>query len=293
MKKVIAIAAFSALAGSAFAQLSTIPPSSTLDGILVQHEGANAGATHWDATPGLASYKFASDDNLGIPKPGSPDNVLGLNWSASITPAISLALAQINATGGFVRVIFTGESALWLNDFGYSYNGIPSSASSFTLFKDVQALAPGANIAFGDNAVIGLTAGQASTFDLWLNGVGDKPAPTPPTSNGGVYTVFHPSNSSPYVSPGNVMFAQSPLSVNTLKLDGTGYENVNTYLVSAEDFRLDRGSDKDYNDFMFGLQFYDSKGNPFTPVPEPSTYGMIGGVALLGLIARRRFKAKK
>jgi hypothetical protein len=292
MNKVIAIAAFSALAGSAFAQLSTIPPSSALDFVFVQSEGANAGVTHWDATPGLASYKFASDGNLPAPKPGSPDNALGLNWSTSINADITAALAQINATGGSVRVIFTGESALWLNDFGYSYNGIPSSASSFTLFKDVQAVSP-ANIAFGDNALIGLTAGQASTFDLWLNAVGDKPAPTPPTSNGGVYTVFHQSNSTPYIAPGNVMFAQSALGVNTQKLDLSGYENVNTYLVSIEDFRLDRGSDRDFNDFTFALQFYDSKGNPFTPVPEPSTYGMIGGVALLGLIARRRFKAKK
>jgi hypothetical protein len=44
---------------------------------------------------------------------------------------------------------------------------------------------------------------------------------------------------------------------------------------------------------MFALQFFGPDGKPFTPVPEPATYGLIGAAALLGLVAARRFKSKK
>lgn len=46
-----------------------------------------------------------------------------------------------------------------------------------------------------------------------------------------------------------------------------------------------RQGELDYNDFMFAVKI--------VPVPEPSTYGLIGAAALIGLIAQRRFKMKK
>ncbi|PTY06460.1 hypothetical protein DB347_12885 [Opitutaceae bacterium EW11] len=68
-------------------------------------------------------------------------------------------------------------------------------------------------------------------------------------------------------------------------------EAVPTLLVGFEDTRLGVSFyDGDFNDFVFGFQFLPTQSN--TPVPEPSTYGLLGGVALMGLVALRRFKRK-
>jgi hypothetical protein len=71
------------------------------------------------------------------------------------------------------------------------------------------------------------------------------------------------------------------------------YMNVATYLVALEDWKINNGSDSDYTDLIVGFQFYSVSGTPFTPVPEPSTYTLIGACVLLGLVALRRIKAKK
>jgi hypothetical protein len=281
MKTVLAIAVAASVAVSAYAQLSPVPPT---EGLLV-----NGPQASWTGSQ-LEDYYFATDNNLGTPNMGSPDNVDGLSWSHSVNSAVSAALASINTTGGTVRAIFVGESAGWKNNFGYAYDGNAWGANSFSLFNNIQA--PG-NPANGTYADILLSAGQASTFDFWLDGVG--------TSNnefGGVYDAIHQSNSVPDIAPGNVKWATSALQVPTFvqSLNGGlgGVENVNTYLVGFEDWRLDNGNvDRDYNDFVFAIQLFDKDGTPFTPVPEPSTYGLIGAAALLGLVARRRFASKK
>jgi hypothetical protein len=292
MNKLIAVAALAVLASSASAQLSPLPPSSATDGVFSQGIGANAGASHWESLSGLGAYRFASDTNLNTPNMGNPDNILGLNWSTSVNAQVSSIMSNLQANGGTVRVIFLGESSGWLNDFGYTYSGHPQGADSYTVYQNIQSLAP-ATIAFGDNFEVQLNPGDANSFDLWLNGVGEMgPANPSPTENGGTYTVFHPSNSVPYLAPGNVRWAQSALSVSTWNVAQNDYALTSTFLVGLEDWRLDRHSDKDYNDYAFALQFLDKDGNPFSPVPEPSTYGLIGAIALLGLVARRRFARK-
>jgi hypothetical protein len=293
MKTTVLLLALTAFAGASFAQLNPLPPSSVVDLVTPQSIGVNAGATHWDANPGLASYKFASDGTLGVPKPGSPDNVLGLNWASSSAEVVDL-LNQTNIYGGIVRAIFLGESARWLNDFGYTYSGNPQGPHSFTVYQNIQAMGP--TPVYGSYIDISLGAGAASTFDFWLNGVGGDGLvnPVPPTTNGGVYTVFHPANSNPYNAPGNVMMTTTALMVNTY-IGATGtYQNKPAYLVAIEDWRLDCGCDQDNNDFMFALQFFKPDGRPCLcgAVPEPSSYGLFGVAILISLIALRRTKSK-
>jgi hypothetical protein len=300
MKKVIAIATLSALTSAAYAQLNPLPPSSTTEGVSVTPLAGspNAGITHWEDTADLAAYKFASDGTENVPNMDSPDNKLGLSWSSAPNGNIALALNSITAKGGAIQAIFTGESAGWYNDFGYTYSGTPQGPNSYTVFSDIQAVG-GAGILFGDSIFLNFSPGEAANFDFWLNGVGamGNPNPVPPTANGGVYTVFNPLNSNPYNPPGNVKWAQSPIFVNTwvqaLNGGAGGYADVATWLVGVEDWNLATGSDGDSNDFMFALQFFREDGTPFTPVPEPATYGLIGAAALLGLVARRRFAKKQ
>jgi len=284
MKTVLAIAAAATIAVSAYAQLSPVPPT---EGLII-----HPGQAPW-ASSELGDYYFGTDNNLGTPNMHSPDNVDGLSWQHAPNSAVLADLAAINVTGGTLQTIFVGESAGWRNNFGYAYDGNAWGSNSFTLFKDVQAYSgkPPVTIHSGDYADIALSAGQASKFDFWLDGVG-----TPEHQYGGVYDAIHQSNSSPYILPGNVLWASSAIQVPTwvASLNGGlgGYENVNTYLVGFEDWNL-KSADKDYNDFVFAIQIFNKDGTPFTPVPEASTYGIMGAAALLGLVARRRFASKK
>ncbi len=291
MKTVLAIAALASLAVTAHAQLNPVPPSAvTNDGITILPAQAS-----W-AGSALSDYYFASDDNLGTPNMHSPDNVDGLNWQHTINSSVASALSNINTNGGTIRSIFVGESAGWQNNFGYTYDGKPNSATqSFTLFSSVQAAGATPDITNGEYADISLSKGQASKFDFWLDGVGNT---VNPTQFGGVYTAIDQANSTPAIAPGNVLWASSaievPTFVQSLNNGAGGWEDVATFLVGFEDWRLDSSqADKDYNDFVFAIQLFDQNGTPFTPVPEPSTYGLIGAAALVGLVARRRFAAKK
>jgi len=298
MNKLAVIALLALAANSGFAQLSSLPPSSVADGLPVRSEGINGGTTHWDSPSGLGAYRYTSD-GPGTPNMGSPDNILGLSWASS-APASFTALRLSATSGVTVRTIFVGASAGWQNDFGYTYTGQLQGPDSFTIFKNISAAAPGNTVTFGDFVDIPLLPGENFTFDLWLNGVGGpgETNPTPPTTFGGVYTVIHPANSQPYIGAGNVTWAQSPLMVNTWIPALNAYQDVATYLVGVEDWRLDRGSDNDRNDFLFALQLFPVHGSTFdlappldlTAVPEPATYGWLGAIALFGLIAVRRIR---
>ena len=295
MKKFVALAVVAVLANSAAAQLSSLPPPSVTDGIPVLAKGINGGTTHWDSPTGLGAYRYTSA-GPGTPNMGSPDNILGLSWASS-APA-SFTAARLSPDTSTFRAIFVGASAGWQNDFGYTYTGELQGPDAFTVFKNISTESPGNTISFGDHVDIPIVPGENLTFDFWLNGVGGmgEVNPTPPTETGGVYTVIHPTNGQPYVAQGNIAWAQSPLMVSTWM--STGYEDVATYLVGLEDWRLDRGSDNDRNDFLFAIQIFERHGTPFEPappfglssVPEPSTYGVLGVVALLGVAVVRRIR---
>ncbi|PTY08060.1 hypothetical protein DB347_00280 [Opitutaceae bacterium EW11] len=276
-------------ASSVFAQLAQLPPPSSADGVFVQSKGLNAGATHWDSSSGLGAYQFASDDYLPTPNMGAPDNVLGLNWSTTAPSYISWARSQLGIDGGTVRAIFVGESAGWKDDFGYVYGNLSKGDSAYTVFKDITTGGPFSNVSFGDYVDVSVAASEAATFDFWFNASGTSWYCNPhKTYAGGVYTIFDRSNSDPYLPQSNIRWSQTPIMASTWIDSKNTYMDVPTYMVGLEDWRLDRCSDNDGNDFMFALQFFNRDGTPFTPVPEPSTYGIFGAVALLALGMWRR-----
>ncbi|PTY05428.1 hypothetical protein DB347_13685 [Opitutaceae bacterium EW11] len=293
MKKVIAIAALAVLAGSAYAQLNPLPAPSSTDGVNITSSATNLDSSHWGNAGSLAAYQFNSNAYLTDPNTGSPDNRLGLHWASSASASLNSIFTALDSEGGFARIIYLGKSAGWLNDLGYTYTGDPTDlASSYSVWRDIPVGDP-TPAAFGSYVDISLAAGDASTFDVWLNASGSYDTSNPsPTTYGGYYTGLHQTNSNPYNAPGNARLTQEPLMVNTW-IDALSQDYwVSTYLLSFEDWRLDRGADRDFNDVMVALQFFHSDGTPFTPVPEPSTYGLIGGIALLGLVLRRRFAKK-
>src|SRR3569833_4069805 len=121
MKTSLFILTLPALATASYGQFWTLPPSSSMDDVAVQDIGSNSGADAWNATDGLAAYAASSDGNSYRFQIGSSDNPLGLTWQS--TPSVDAIAAKnsVNANGGTVRAIFVGETAGWLNAFGYTY----------------------------------------------------------------------------------------------------------------------------------------------------------------------------
>ena len=279
------------------AQLCSQPSSSVVDGIVRRTVGGNAGLTHWDSPSGLGAYKIAA--NGTVPLPGS-----GAAFSSALPASFSADRARLNARGGSVRAIFLGESAGWLNGFGYCYDGNPAGAASYSIFSSIQACARSPepiNVHFGDYVDIPFSAGSVGAFDFWLNAAGGDGPDYPPTPSlrGGVYSVFNPSGSSPNLSPGNTVFLQQPLIVSTWDPAVADYRNIVTYVVGFEDSRADKRIDADYSDLVVGFQFFVPAGTPLAAsisaesaaVPEPAATLWLGALVLCGLLLCRRFFA--
>ena len=280
MKTIVSFAALAAvLTGTGYAQMNPLPPPSSTDGVFIQSIGANAGTGHWDNPSGIASFKMVSTTDGAAPLTSSTYNPQGVPFAATMPAALQTRLATLNTKGGIIRTIFLGESAGWLDSFGYTYSGAFNGPDAYTAFAKTEAN-PAAtspvNVNFGDYFDINLAAGAATTFDFWFQGED--------MTSGGDYTLLHPANSVP---PSNgAMWAQRPLVANTWNTTLNSYVDISTYVVGLEDWL---GGDKDFTDGMYAFQFYTPTGAPdIVPVPEPATYGLIGVAALLGLIALRR-----
>jgi hypothetical protein len=245
---------------------------------------------------------------------GSPNGNLYIDSGANVTPPAIAGWNNLNpaplppgtflAGGGSVKVIFLGETAGNNNDFGYvkfpNVGGINNTANLQYLATDIENSLNGAgNVRSGQEAYVNYGAGE--TVDFFLYNSGD------PFANGGLgaWFVLGQNGLEAYLHgnaiPGYQHYRWTTQSVWTKYVDANlnfveGY--VDTLLVSFEDFTFAQTNpndappigipNADYSDFIFAFQFL-----PSQAVPEPSTYGLMGAAALLGLVGYRRFKASK
>ena len=225
-------------------------------------------------------------------------------WTSSSVSTPSIAFSP---TGGSVKTIFLGETAGNRNDFGYvkfpNSGGVTNESNLNWLVTDIENSLDGSgNIKSGQESYVHYSAGQSIDFFLYNAG-------NPYADQGlGAWFVLglDPVNGlEAYLHNGAVSnyshYKWTIESVWTRYIDENGVEvegNVDTLLVSFEDFTFASTDpnqappqvipNADYSDFIFAFQFL-----PSQAVPEPSTYGMIGAAALLGLVGYRRFKASK
>jgi hypothetical protein len=168
--------------------------------------------------------------------------------------------------GDKLVVTYLGKTAGWLNDFGMTVGG-----SSFTLWSGIDNGTP----PVGDQYQFGVAGGPIQ-LDFWLN--------SDHLDNGGTYSIFDPASSVPS-NTGLPDFNYSALGKIFNVNDSFSGENRSILVIAIEDWR---NFDADFTDMFFAIEIYDRDGNSQFPVPEPSTYGMIGAMMLLGLAAVRR-----
>jgi hypothetical protein len=285
MKKTFITALLAGLATAASAQQWILPPSALLDGSPLRSIGVNAHPLHWENPLGFAAYHAIGDEDTSRLLPGVADSVLGLTWNHAIPAAFFTAQNQVTLFGGTMRVIFVGETAGGRNNFGYSRDGDPAGLQSYTIFSSIQAAGASPNITFGEHVDIGFAAGSSPSFDLWFNAV--EPG------RGGVYSLTDAAHLNAADYSRQFLWSEQTIGVSTWMPASGRYENVDTYLVSVEDLRLDANSDVDYSDFRIALQFFNASGEAIAAIPEPAHFAAAVGLAsiVVASLARRRRSA--
>lgn len=174
-----------------------------------------------------------------------------------------------------VEFVFLGETAGWWDDIGYRLNGV-----DYTLASGIQAAGATPNRWFGD--YVELTLNEGDVLDFYVVGKG---------STGGKYYVFDQSLNNPVTASTQSYWGSIVPLTNTRAVGQYDLSNEAFTVMGFEDVRVGAGADRDYNDLLFA--FRSSSFQVQGPVPEPSTYGLIGAAALLGLVGYRRFKKSK
>lgn len=183
------------------------------------------------------------------------------------------------SVGGEVKVIFLGETAGWLNDFGYTPSNAPGTYKALATNIENNFLSPNGNVTSGWETFAKYSAG--TTLDFWLNGSGE--------GMGGLWSTF----GTPNQFAGTDVSAHTRYTfrdVTTTYVEGGSVvtKDLKTLIVGFEDVRQGGAFyDGDYNDMVVAFQFLPEQ-LPVTP--EPSTYGVIASVALIGIVLHRRIK---
>lgn len=254
---------------------------------------AVSNAQLWNGDPlppstfaGLSSVDAYFADGGGL---SEFDTDTGIEFSLQVggtKPAgITAANGWVNAAnfavdidvGDSLLVTYLGKSAGWENDFGMTVGGKNAyeidGGDAHTLWSSIVDGAP----AVGDQYTFSVDA--PSIIDFWLNSGGN-----PPPAQGGTYSMFYPGTSDPS-NTGLPNFDYSALGKVFNVHDSIADKNRSILVIAIEDWR---NFDRDFTDMFFAIEIYDRDGNPQFPVPEPSTYGLIGAMLLLGLVAVRR-----
>jgi len=254
---------------------------------------ATSNAQLWDGSPlppttfaGLSSVDAYFADGGAL---SEFDNDIGLELSlqeggtkpAGINGANGWVDASTFATtlevGDSLIVTYLGKTAGWNNDFGMTVGGMNAyeigGGDAHTLWASIVNGTP----AVGDQYTFGVD--ESTIIDFWLNSGGN-----PPPSLGGTYSVFFPTTSDPS-NTGLPDFDYSALGKIFNVHDSFADKDRSILVIAIEDWR---DFDRDFTDMFFAIEIYDRDGTPQFPVPEPSTYGLIGAMMLLGLVAVRR-----
>ncbi|MGC4075184.1 MAG: PEP-CTERM sorting domain-containing protein [Nibricoccus sp.] len=285
---IIAATVAAALASVASAQI-TPDPTGTHTFVAPSATNAALYAAALGNSGGLGLY-YASAANI----PSTEVNT----WTAVTQPSDISPTIPWLAGGGTVKTIFLGESAGSLNDFGYIKSTSPVGVAGSYVALETDINNP-TTIQSGWESLVNYGAGEK--LDFWLN----NPGTVTPSIPGGTYFSFL-LNTVPSQFAGGDPYTHVKFKwvsvVTEYQLPSGAYTTgpVDTLLIAFEDLRgtpLAPGSgapvippgDADYTDFIVAFQFLTTQ----NAVPEPSTYGLIGAGALLGLVGYRRFKASK
>ncbi len=216
----------------------------------------------------------------------TPGPAVVSSFSAMKADAPFVANTLLNL--GSVNAVPDGDGAiLAFNYAGLSFNAIPNLGSNPS---DIQV---GAGF-FADVIFLGKDSADDNTFgsEATLLGVGNQALfPTYGAGSNNTWHItaavatdlifWHQDN-----SMGGAKFSMSDtLAFTTFTASDIDY----TYYIFGIDDR--RTSLQDFDDGVFGVRL-NNQPVGIEPVPEPSTYGLIGAAALIGIVAYRRTKQK-
>lgn len=245
----------------------------TIIGLELLNLQGNHSASTWDRLKGTDVENPGSFPGLGMWEPVTAQSLLGSG------PAAALTKISNGAGGG----AYFASSSLYYGGFGTSPN-----TSGGTLAIVGQAIANLQTLAFQ------IEIGGASGYEFYNNLLPTLTITLADNSTVIVETIpTNPTESIAAEDTGDtfsnpVTGDDEPIYINLygLQWDLSGYEGISQYSIDFTAVEHSRvyGLRVDQTDYTYG--------NQYVFVPEPATYALILGTAVLGLVVARRRRAK-